>query len=44
MGNDQQIQGTLYWSVADKGSLVEIARKLSENGELSRRMVDSIPR
>jgi AIPR protein len=33
MGNDQQIQGTLYWSMTDKGSLVDIARKLTESVE-----------
>ncbi len=33
MGNDQQIQGTLYWSVPGRGSLVDIARKLRENAE-----------
>ena len=30
MGNDQQIQGTLYWSVPGRGSLVDIARELRE--------------
>ena len=33
MGNDQQIQGTLYWYVPGKGSLVDIARELRENSE-----------
>ena len=33
MGNDQQIQGTLYWSVPGRGSLVDIARELRENME-----------
>ena len=27
MGNDQQVQGTLYWYVPGKGSLVDIARE-----------------
>lgn len=33
MGNDQQVQGTLYWSVPGKGSLVDIAREVREVGE-----------
>ncbi|MGO9190369.1 MAG: AIPR family protein [Streptosporangiaceae bacterium] len=33
MGNDQQVQGTLYWYVPDKGSLVDIAREFREDAE-----------
>jgi hypothetical protein len=33
MGNDQQVQGTLYWSVPGKGSLVDIARELRDKTE-----------
>ncbi len=34
MGNDQQVQGTLYWYVPGKGSLVDISRELRENVEI----------
>jgi hypothetical protein len=30
----QQVQGTLYWYVPGKGSLVDIARELRENVEI----------
>jgi len=33
MGNDQQVQGTLYWYVPGKGSLVDIAREFREDAE-----------
>ena len=33
MGNDQQVQGTLYWYVPGKGSLVDVARKLREGSD-----------
>ncbi|WP_157845497.1 AIPR family protein [Kitasatospora phosalacinea] len=31
MGNDQQVQGTRYWYIAGKGSLVDIAREVRED-------------
>lgn len=34
MGNDRQVQGTLYWYVPGKGSLVDIVRELEENVEI----------
>jgi hypothetical protein len=33
MGNDQAVQGTLYWYVPGKGSLVDIARELKQDAE-----------
>jgi hypothetical protein len=33
MGNDQQVQGTRYWYVPGKGSLVDIARELRDDLE-----------
>ncbi|GIH66339.1 hypothetical protein Msi02_71560 [Microbispora siamensis] len=34
MGNDQQIQGTLYWHVPGKGSLVDIAQEIRDSPEI----------
>jgi hypothetical protein len=34
MGNDQQIQGTLYWYVPGRGSLVDIARESKTDADV----------